>query len=296
MDVCIYEWMDVSWCIYKRMYVWIYVCTYVCMYACMHVCMYAYVCIYVCIYVCTHVRMYICTYLWMYVHICIYTYHIGRVVTRPSIGMAIWYNDKTTHDNERKKQTIIWYLEKQIMTNKWEIIPTMSCLPRGDSLLGPHRWGSGFPHPVAQDRLQPLTWRLRNPIPIPCGLSPKKPVGFTSRWWIWWALNFGRFFDDSHTIYIIPVTPRSLQFIKLFDKFAPENNWACSLRHLILNTSRWNTLNSWVLYIYICVYNIYYIHIQWIFTRVSFARYWMLQGKGLLACASQPRFTQNHYQ
>ena len=59
MDVCIYEWMDVSWCIYKRMYVWIYVCIYVCMYACMHVCMYAYVC--------THVRMYACTYVHMYV-------------------------------------------------------------------------------------------------------------------------------------------------------------------------------------------------------------------------------------
>ena len=108
------------------MYVWIYVCIYVCMYACMHVCMYAYVC--------THVRMYACTYVHMYVfmNVCVNIYiytHVSyrRVVTRPSIGMAIWYNDKTTHDNEKQqKQTIIWYSktnnDKQMGNNPNDVL------------------------------------------------------------------------------------------------------------------------------------------------------------------------------
>jgi len=104
MYVSMNEWMyhDVSikGCMYEFMYV--------SMYACMHACMHVRIRMYIRMYARTYVRMYVCTYVRIYECMCKYIYtHVSyrRVVTRPSIGMAIWYNDKTTHDNEKKTKT-----------------------------------------------------------------------------------------------------------------------------------------------------------------------------------------------
>ena len=148
------------------------------------------------------------------------------------------------------------------MTNKWEIIPTISCLFKADTESPIATWRFSaratsmavrFPSPSCSGSAPASNLEVTESHPQQCGLSPKKQ----------WDLQFiygpnKAIGVDSHTKHhssdaeVITIHPNLW--------YLPQLNWAFSLRHLILNTSRWNTLNSWIycIYIYMCVckYNI----------------------------------------